>query len=1183
MRWWLRIILILVVFICVATVGTWYYLFRMNGLEDLVSGQINRALSKQLPLKFSVGSIKGDLVTEIILQDVVVQYADSLGGKEFFSAHQITASFELSNLLRRSFLFGYVWFDSAKLVIARDENGKLILPKPSSKDTTIGNSSFDLSVDKLLLNSCGLTIIGPADTLRLDSINWDGALKIENGTMAASINQARMSSNQAMLNVSGLSGKITYADGNLVLQDVSVAEGAGRFKTSGSINIASRSGQFAFNADDADIAALAGLFGVKLNGTVDAYGNVTFSQDKLFGNVALGGQFLIAGLENLNVDFRVENKHLYLDTLRGIVLDNCAVDGNAEIDFSQHPAQYTADLNVSNFNLSKLIAGSFSSDLTGHIQLNGSSFKNQDMVLDIITELHESTFHGYPIQTATGNMIITTKTITFPEPFLVSYFENQFSVSGEIEYSGNMLLNVQANLDNIDRYRGRLFLDQPGGRGYAEATISGKSKDPDLDGFFVSDSAWLYGLYADSCDISYHVRQFLSAQRGVVEARFLNGGLWNIPYDTAYTVLTLDSDVVKFDTLFARNSKASLVSRGYLNHLIYPQHVTVDTLNLTLFDKPLYNRGKMIVFVDSTGFDFRQAAIGSDGQMLMALGRLNYDESMELALSVNDVPILNWVTLVRKDFPSNGRVSFQSNLNGTFRNPSFSIQGKIDSLTYNDLVLGNLNVAASYGQQTLTIDSLMLESHPGMYFARGYLNVDVDLTSDSLATLLDQPFDVTISATDKRFDLVTMLLPSVEELKGDFASDFRLFGTPSSPHLEGEATLKNAYLKYFDLVDTVFADSATVTMKDNQIIIDRIETYVIDKRQKGRRSPAIIDGIITVKSLGIFTYNVDVQIPMEFPVEYELEDIQGRIKGNLHVDGDTPPTVTGDLEVINARYLANFATPEEGSPLMTVLSGERTWDLDINIDVPSNYWIKNNDIDAEFSGQLNIIREKGNYRFIGEMEILRGKGFLFDKVFQIDAGSTVNYNNIDSLNPALDITGYTRIAGLSQSGESSKDEELGIHITGTLDAPEFNTVGTNFSREDIVPLLVTNNTGTEGSGSGTFGRIEQRLTGLVSSQVSQIGTRQLSRLGVETFEIDPTYEGTLDPLKSRVTVGFYPTKLLPGIIPGDKLYIYGRTALSNKLGQEYGFEYRFNRSFLLEGRRDEEQLYHLNFKLKLEF
>jgi hypothetical protein len=43
---------------------------------------------------------------------------------------------------------------------------------------------------------------------------------------------------------------------------------------------------------------------------------------------------------------------------------------------------------------------------------------------------------------------------------------------------------------------------------------------------------------------------------------------------------------------------------------------------------------------------------------------------------------------------------------------------------------------------------------------------------------------------------------------------------------------------------------------------------------------------------------------------------------------------------------------------MAALAMENSWDLDLSIDIPSNYWIKNEDIDAELSGQLNLVREK---------------------------------------------------------------------------------------------------------------------------------------------------------------------------------------------------------------------------------
>ena len=54
------------------------------------------------------------------------------------------------------------------------------------------------------------------------------------------------------------------------------------------------------------------------------------------------------------------------------------------------------------------------------------------------------------------------------------------------------------------------------------------------------------------------------------------------------------------------------------------------------------------------------------------------------------------------------------------------------------------------------------------------------------------------------------------------------------------------------------------------------------------------------------------------------------------------------------------------------------------------------------------------------MEILRGKGFLFDKTFRLEPGSRVIFEGDPSINPRLDIQGQTRIA----HAPSATDDEF---------------------------------------------------------------------------------------------------------------------------------------------------------------
>lgn len=705
-------------------------------------------------------------------------------------------------------------------------------------------------------------------------------------------------------------------------------------------------------------------------------------------------------------------------------------------------------------------------------------------------------------------------------------------------------------------------------------TLSGATADPNLSGCFYSDSLWLYGLYADSCFATFDIERFLTGRRGSVYTCFYSGSAWQIPYDTAFARLTLDSHLVFLDTVSLRSEHSGIVSTGFFDYSLYPQSLMLDKLNLSVFDRRFSALKPVKIAIDSSGFDFREASIGNKTSSLSVRGRVDYDESMGLTLLVEHIPIAPWLRLFNREIALDGYLSCETELTGYFASPEFSLCGYVDSLTYRELLLGDITLSARYKDERVTIDSLLISSQPGLYRAHGYLYLDLAFLSGSLDRIPDRPFDLVITAQDNRFDLVSLFLPSVEHLEGDFFADIHLTGTPSEPHLNGEAYLRRAALKYFDLVDSVYSDSVGITMRDNEIIIDGVTAYVGDWRKGGKKSYALVEGIITVKSLDNFHYDLDITLPKEFPFRYELDDIEGVVEGELQVIGDTPPLVTGDLTLVSAKYFVNFASAEEGSPIMAALTGESSWDLNLNVDILSNYWIKNDDIDAEFSGYVNLIREKGTYRFVGEMSILRGRGFLFDKTFRIETGSNVVFEDTEYPNPRLDITAYTRIPGVHfEEEERSEFTELGIHVTGTLENPELNTTAgdSTFTREDILPLIVANYYGGQ---TGSPGAFEQRVTQLVSSQMSQIGSRQLSQLGVETFEIEPAYGDQADLSSTQVTLGFY---------TASNLYIYGRSALSGQSGQAVGFEYRFNRSLLLEGRRDEDELYHLNLNLHWEF
>jgi len=1177
MRSWLKWLLFLVGAVVVLLAVVYVYIFHAGGLERYVVREVNEAIAEPGNLRVTLRNIKGDLFTGVVVEGLNVQYVDSSRSFTLAKVENVTAQYALSDIWQGSLQFESIYLSGVELTVARTEDGRWLVPIPATAGAE-GGTPTSFSVNQFGIHDASITVHRDRDTLKITNLDLTAAVRREGRSLSLDIQRLGYGSSDPVLALDNLSGQATLTGDTLLFQDLLLVKGGTRLKASGTVDIRSLSGDVELSVDGLRLEHIKDLTGARLRGEVDLNGDITFSRQRLTGRANVGGNFLFADLGNLVIDFDFANKLLSLDTVYGTVFGSCGIDGRGMVDFGESPEQYGLSADIRDFDLNRLIPGTFASDLTGRLELRGESFSSATMRLEMDVDLYESSFDEYPLQRAVGRLLVTRDSLTFPIPLAVDYFENNFRATGTIDYDDDIYLEVEADLANLDRYRGRLFINQPGGRGRAYATLSGLTADPDLAGRFWSDSLWVYGLYADTAYADFDIERFLTGRQGIVDVDLFSGSVWDVPYDTGYALIVLDSSLVILDSVALFNSFARLDGGGLLDQNPYPWRLTIDTLSLSLFDRQYYNKSQMLIEIDTLGFGFVGTTIGRDQASISADRRINYDETMDLTVRTSGIPLAPWLQLFGYDYGLDGVVSGSLDFGGTFSRPLLTLDGILDSVAYKGEVLGQLVAGVRYRDGLVDVDSVVMLSDHGVYRAEGELRADLSFAGDVERRLPDEPFDIRFTAldTDSTFKLVPLLLPSVEFIGGNFRSELRLDGTPSQPHLDGYATLKNGRLKYLDLVQILRTDSAGVLMTDNKILMGRIAVYAEDRNGR-KRHYAYVAGDLTVNGLNRFDYDLQVAIPQEFPFTYDLDDIEGIVMDTLYVRGETPPTVSGQLTLVSGKYQVEFAEEETGSPLMLALSGENTWDLNINIEIPANYWIKNEDIDAEFSGFLNIIREQGQYRFVGNLEILRGRGFLFDKTFRIIPGSArVIFEDIEYPNPSLDIWANTRVplARTEENGQSFED--IKVHVTGNLDNPEFaffleGEEDVPIGYEAIVPLIAANYYG-DASASGAF---EERVSQLISSQVSQIGTRQL---GVETFEIDPTYEGYLDLAQTRVTVGKY---------AGSNLYLWGRSSVEFQELPEAGFEYRISRNLQLEGFRDEDpdkgETYHLNLKMHWEF
>jgi translocation and assembly module TamB len=230
-----------------------------------------------------------------------------------------------------------------------------------------------------------------------------------------------------------------------------------------------------------------------------------------------------------------------------------------------------------------------------------------------------------------------------------------------------------------------------------------------------------------------------------------------------------------------------------------------------------------------------------------------------------------------------------------------------------------------------------------------------------------------------------------------------------------------------------------------------------------------------------------------------------------------------------------------------------------------------------------VLRENGELRILGNLEIIRGKYFLYGTKFQIDKGSFV-FDNIEKVDPKIDFLVSTNMwGGASTSSRglgllsTGSTDQIQLAIKGTISTPEVEPAsGSPYSKEDIIELLTFQQSfgavDTQGVGSLFQERVIKSLGGAYSSRLLEnIAVRSL---GVETFEIVPAWSDKFRLLDAEITVGKYVS---------DKIYLRYTRNLSQSSGQETGVEYRLNKNLLLEGRKDKNGLFHLGLSLNWEY
>lgn len=1152
-------------------------LYKSHIPENWVNRYLAQKIAAEYNCDVTISEIEGSFIGGFILSDIHVRFIQD--GDTVTLAHlpRVSISYNFSDLWHRRWIINSLHFEKPRLYLKKDLSGNWVLPRVSGASAT-GNRAPSWEIKKLVVDSASFDLVLGEKEWHWFGIDLLASARSEEGTYTLNLDTLRFNSNDGRLRVNNGSGMATLFEKNLVLQNVYIVTDSSRIAFS--LITDNKDGVRAeAKLDSAHIHLpdITSFLGLNLIGDLDLSGNIYHQFGKTGGSLSLSGTFENRSIDSLTARFHYDDGVVYVDTLHGTILRGCGINGFGDLDLASRPEAYRLTARVDSFNLNQLVFDSFESNLSGVLEMNGRGLGSRTMAIDLDLQLDESYFDIYHFHAAQGRMTVTNGGLYFFTGCQVTYHENRFFFEGNINYSGELEINGRADLDDLSDFAYQTFIDLPAGRADGEFSFTGPTNDPDLAGRFQSDSIWFYEFFSSDFAADFDIRSFTRKMKGSITVQGRDGEAWSFPYDSLRSAMTLDSNLLIIDSGHMANDFSRSMVRGVLDFEAYPQELTFDEVVIDLTGRQFVSDGSQVIRVDSSGFVFDRIVLNASDGRLAFSGQAGYDETLDIEWDIQRISIAPWAVMINDSLLLDGNLSSTGKVYGKLDNPAFDLQARIDSLSYHSLHLGDLQTFLSYQDSILRIDSSLLHSPNGMYTASGTLPINLSLYSGG-NLFDDREQNIYIYARDRRLDLFAFLLESVEYITGDFEATVALTGPPRQPHLNGTSILKNGAIKLIDLRDRLEQVEVEVKMDDQLIKINNMQAVMPHKKSK-RYGEVSAGGTIFVSDINNFTYDISVQCA-NMPINYELGDFTGLADARLQVKGTTPPRVTGTILMRSACYRENFTTDESSLNLLTALEWDNSWSLDLMVECPSNAWVKNDDIDAEFSGSINILRDLGTYNFLGTLEVIRGKLFFVDRMFKMHPGGRIIYNNIEEPDPMLDLIISTRIRSQSQfsdfESEDSYTYELTLQVSGTLDNPIITGTGdTPISTEDILPTLFTGyqppgSDSLEGESVGAD-RITSGLGGILAGQFSRLGTRTL---GVETFEISPGTGRGFDPLATRLTIGAY---TLPN------LYIFGSSAVDVEKGQEVGVEYRLGRHYMFEGRRDESNLYQFNFKFYWEY
>jgi len=508
------------------------------------------------------------------------------------------------------------------------------------------------------------------------------------------------------------------------------------------------------------------------------------------------------------------------------------------------------------------------------------------------------------------------------------------------------------------------------------------------------------------------------------------------------------------------------------------------------------------------------------------------DDLGNMEINVRDVDI----ALLEPLFPPlarlKGTAELRMDMSGRRRNPRLTSTGILRDAVFGETRLGEISWDLALEDSVLRLSRVAFGSDG----EQGEIRGDVPLAVSILpfeSELLDRLIDVAVKVKKGNLGLMCDIYPRLKVCSGEYEVDLRIGGTVTDPTFEGFVKLENSRLRMEGIAQDILDLDLELLAHGKRFEIAKLVA---------EGGALKVGGSFTIRGTSVSDWDMDIKLS-DYEVT-EFEDFYARLDGDLTVTaaevepGITRPRIVGDLTVKEGEYY--FSPDISGDGGFAPPTGRPAWIMDVAVEIPNDFWIKGDVVQAELQGDLSVRRGREGLSVLGTLTTLRGKFSVYHNSMRISRGEF----------RFIDVTSFRNAYIDLEASSTVLDERVDLRATGYLDKLDISaTSESGWSEQQIFEALLLRRGVASDDEAGNKFFSDAFLQSWGTALVNRFGDDVARELHLDQFGVEVAGGEEIDPIASTwVTFGKYVS---------SSVYVQYSQSLGSLYGDLYGDRQRF--------------------------